>query len=256
MASTRAVLGQYAVVGELVRLGERVVIGPHAVLLGHTTVGSDTTVHAFACLGDVAQSKRAELSTSVAVGEQCVIREHVTVHCGTQGPTTIGNRVWLLAGSHVGHDCEVGNDALVSNASQLAGHVRVGPFANIGGLCGVQQFCVIGEGAMVGGGSMVDRHVPPYSLVVGNRAQFRGINIRGLKRRQVPHAQIASLVRTAKRIYAPQGDVHQHAQTVLSELNENDEHHLAKQFAAFIAQSGVVTSTWCARRASMGVVKV
>ncbi|KAH9258483.1 acyl-[acyl-carrier-protein]-UDP-N-acetylglucosamine O-acyltransferase, partial [Batrachochytrium salamandrivorans] len=232
-AATSAMLGPYAVVGDLVRLGKGVVIGPHAVLLGNTTIGNDTKVHSFACVGDLAQNKKSELVTCVAVGEQCVIREHVTVHCGTHGPTTIGNRVWLLAGSHVGHDCEIGNDALVSNASQLAGHVRVGQFANIGGLCGIQQFCVIGEGAMVGGGSMVDRHVPPYSLVVGNRAQFRGINIRGLKRRHIPPAQISSLVRTAKRIYTPQGeDPHQQALIVLSELVDDEDHQLAKQFAS------------------------
>lgn len=251
-----AIIGPFSVVDDLVHLGERVVLDAHVVLLGNTTIGENTKIHSFACLGDAPQNKKSWQRSTTQIGQHCVIREHVTVHSGTLNATIVGNRTWLLAGSHVGHDSVLGCDVVVSNACQIAGHVRLGDFSNIGGMCGIQQFCVVGEGAMVGGGSMVDRHVPPYSLVVGNRAEFRGINIRGLKRRQVPHKQIACLLDASKRIYRSQGNVHDLAQQVLSELSsENpDEVVLAKRFAQFICDAGRVREDWCERRASMGVV--
>lgn len=57
-----------------------------------------------------------------------MIREHVTInrsiHAGKF--TVVGTNCFLMAASHVGHDCEVGNHVVFANTALLAGHVSVG----------------------------------------------------------------------------------------------------------------------------------
>ena len=46
----------------------------------------------------------------------------------------------------------------------------------------VHQFVRIGEGSMIGGMSGIDKNVLPFSLVIGNRAILRGLNLVGIRR--------------------------------------------------------------------------
>jgi UDP-N-acetylglucosamine acyltransferase len=190
------------------------------------------------------------------IGSHAVIREHVTVHAGTDRCTKVGNGVWLLVGSHIGHDVEIGDHVVVSNATQIAGHVEVGDFVVLGGLVGVQQFCVIGKGAMIGGGAAVDRHVPPYALVSGNRAKFRGINLRGLRRRGIANSFIYPLLTVSKQVYSS-STIIENAKRVLdsSDVHNNIEFSLAKEFLSFIVNVGQVREGWCSRRAGLGIIQ-
>jgi UDP-N-acetylglucosamine acyltransferase len=111
------------------------------------------------------------------IGDDNVIREFVTIHAGTaqdRGVTTLGNGNWLLAYSHVAHDCVVGNSTTFSNNAQLAGHVVVDDFAVLGGFVGVHQFCRIGAHAFLAGGSIVPQDIPPHGLVAGYPAKPHG----------------------------------------------------------------------------------
>ena len=103
------------------------------------------------------------------IGADCDIREGVTVNTGTEddrGVTEVGDRCWLMVGSHVGHDCKVGNDVIFANNVVLGGHVTIGDFAVFGGQAAVRQFVRVGEGAMVVGLSGV-RADDPFGLVQG-----------------------------------------------------------------------------------------
>lgn len=82
---------------------------------------------------------------------------------------------------------------IVSSGSLLAGHVSVGDFAIIGGNSSILQFTRIGKMAMIGGGSAVDKDIPPYSSVSGNRAQIRGVNVIGLRRKNTPFQVMRAL---------------------------------------------------------------
>ena len=104
--------------------------------------------------------------------------------------TTIGNGNWLLAYSHIAHDCVIGNDTTFSNNAQLAGHVVVDDFASLGGFVGVHQFCRVGAHVFVAAGSIVLQDVPPFVTVAGYPAKPRGINSEGLRRR--PAAKLLS----------------------------------------------------------------
>lgn len=185
-------IGPFCTVGGNVRLGANTKLASHVVIQGQTTIGDDCEFAPFSVVGGSPQDKKHDKHnpehvrvSELRMGSGCVVREYVTVNCGTKmgnGATVVGDDVWLLAGSHVGHDCVLEDRVVISNGTQLGGHVRIGTGAVLGGMVGVRQRVHIGRLAMVGAGSLVNNHVPPFSLVVGNRAKVRGVNIRGLKR--------------------------------------------------------------------------
>lgn len=189
-------VGPHAVIEAGCVLGEKVVLGAQVVLRRGTILGAGTVVHAGAVLGGEPQdlSFDPSLDSGVIVGAESIIREGVTVNRSTRPGhhTRLGQKVFLMANSHVGHDCEVGDEVILANNVLLAGHVRVGAQTFFGGGAGIHQFVRIGTGVMVGGLAAITRDLPPYCLV-GERDRMVGLNLVGLRRRGIPREQIAIL---------------------------------------------------------------
>ena len=97
--------------------------------------------------------------------------------------TQVGNDCWIMAYSHIAHDCIVGDHCIFSNNSTLAGHITVGDHVVLAGMAAVQQFCSIGKHAFVTGGSLVRKDVPPYVKAGREPLSYVGINSIGLRRR-------------------------------------------------------------------------
>jgi UDP-N-acetylglucosamine acyltransferase len=198
-----------AVIGQDVTIGPYCVIGPHAAIgdgcrlvahvhvAGHSTIGARTVIYPFASLGTPPQSlKYRGGPTRLSVGADCDIREGVTLNTGTEddrGITEVGDRCFLMVGSHVAHDCKVGNDVIFANNVVLGGHVTIGDFVVFGGQAAVRQFVRVGEGAMVVGLSGVRADVIPFGLVQGPLAELIGLNIVGMRRRGSSKAEIHRL---------------------------------------------------------------
>ncbi len=181
------VIGPYATVGPDVELAAGVELRSHAYVWGRTSLGEGTRVFPFAVLGEEPQDKSfSGESTTLLIGRENVIREHVTIHVGTPkggGCTRIGNDNLIMNGVHVGHDTQIGSHCIVASQCAIAGHVEVQDHAVVGGLSGIHQFARIGESSMVAALSGVTKDAPPFSLVAGERATLRGVNVVGLKRR-------------------------------------------------------------------------
>lgn len=181
-------VGPYCIVGKDVRLGAGCRLVSHVNVAGHTTIGSGTVIYPFASVGTPPQSLsyRGE-PTRLEVGENCTIRESVTINTGTVaggGLTRIGDRCFLMAYSHVGHDCLVGNDVVFANSATLGGHCEVGDFVWIGGLTAVHQHTRIGAQAMLAGASGIRGDVIPYGFATGQHAALDGLNVVGMRRRK------------------------------------------------------------------------
>ncbi len=201
-------IGPYCVIGPHVVLGEGVSLKSHVVVDGHTTVGNKTVVHPFVTLGLPPQHAnfKGEPSTLV-IGENNSIREHVTIHPGTESgrmTTEVGDNCLFMVGSHVAHDCLIANDVILTNNVALGGHVVIDEFAIIGGLSGIHQYVRVGKHSMIGGCSAVESDVIPYGSVKGNRARLAGLNVIGLRRRGFSREDIRSL-RTAYGLLFSQG---------------------------------------------------
>jgi UDP-N-acetylglucosamine acyltransferase len=198
-------IGPYCIVGPRVILGAGTRLFAHAVIEGPTVMGQGNIVHSFAVIGGEPQHKRHQGGpTRLVVGDRNVFREHVTVHRGTEESqrTSIGSENLFMVGSHVAHDVTVGSHVTVANGVQLAGHGVVDDYATFGGLSGIAQRVRVGESSFVAAGAMVERDVPPFVIVQGDRARVRGLNKVGLRRRGVSEESLAALERAYRAIFS------------------------------------------------------
>ncbi len=178
-------IGPYAVIEDGVEIGDESIVESHAVLREGACIGKSVTVGNFAAIGGLPQDLSFDPATRsyARIGDGTTIREGATVNRATaeEGSTVLGENCFLMAGSHVGHDCQLGKRVILANEVMLAGHVAVGDSSFFGGGVGVHQFCRIGEGAMVGGHASLTMDVPPFTTVAERNALF-GLNLIGLRR--------------------------------------------------------------------------
>lgn len=198
-------VGPYSIIGPQVRIGAGSVIGPHVVIRGPTTLGAGNRIFQFASIGDDPQDKKfGGEATRLEIGDRNTIREYCSINRGTAqdaGVTRVGNDNWLMAYTHIAHDCQVGNGVIMSNNATLAGHVHVEDQVILSGFCAVHQFCRIGAHAFVGGLSGVTRDVLPFMMVAGHPPEPRGINQEGLKRRGFGPEQLRNLKEAYRILY-------------------------------------------------------
>jgi UDP-N-acetylglucosamine acyltransferase len=214
-------------IGPHVELGAGCVVGPHAVVTGRTRVGPRTRIFPFACVGEAPQDKSyREEPTRLSIGADNVIREHVTIHVGTQkggGLTQIGDDNLIMNGVHVAHDCRIASHTILASFTGLAGHVAVEDYAVLGAYVGVHQFCRVGESVMAAAGAMLSLDAPPFSMVAGDRAHLAGLNSVGLRRRDFPAETLAALKRAFRLIFGSRLRFEEAAQRVREEAGQAPE---------------------------------
>jgi UDP-N-acetylglucosamine acyltransferase len=245
-------IGPYCVIGPRVKIGDGCRLLAHVHIAGHTMIGPRTVLYPFASLGTPPQSvKYRGGPTRLVIGADCDIREGVTVNTGTEddrGVTEVGDRCWLMVGSHIGHDCQVGNDVMFANNVVLGGHVTIGDFAVFGGQAAVRQFVRIGEGAMVVGLSGVRADVIPFGLVQGPLANLIGLNVVGMRRRGCTKADIHRLRQAYEAMFFGAGTFRERLDHVAAQWGADP---LVAKVIAFI-RAGQRTLTMAIRRASAG----
>ena len=203
---TNVRVGAFTVIDADVEIGDGCVIGPHCSITSGTRMGSDNHVIGHAAIGGDPQDKKFKGERSeLVIGNRNLIREFVTLNRGTGdggGITRMGDDNWLLAYTHIAHDCVVGNHCVFSNNSTLAGHVQVGDWVIVSGFAGVHQFCRIGDHAFLGMGVLVSGDVLPFTMVANEvLGRPRGINSEGLKRRGFDSERITAIKRAYRTLY-------------------------------------------------------
>ncbi|MDH4192480.1 MAG: acyl-ACP--UDP-N-acetylglucosamine O-acyltransferase [Betaproteobacteria bacterium] len=198
-------VGAFSIIGEQVELGEACSVGAHVVIEGRTRIGARNRIFHFAAIGGQPQDKKyAGEDTALEIGDDNTIREYVTISCGTAqdvGVTRLGNDNWIMAYTHIAHDCQVGSHAILANLTQLAGHVRVDDWAILGGGSLVHQFVHIGAHSFVGVGTRLTQDLPPYVTVSGAEPKPYGINSEGLRRRGYSAQAIDEIKRAYRTLY-------------------------------------------------------
>ena len=200
-----ASIGPYSVIGAHVVIRAGTTVGPHCVIDGRTKLGRDNHIFQFNSIGAIPQDKKyAGEPTELVIGDRNTIREFCTLNLGVPqagGITTVGNDNWIMAYTHIAHDCHVGNHTTLANNTTLAGHVHLGDWVTVGGLTGIHQFVKIGAHAMVGFASAVAQDVPPFMLVDGNPLAVRGYNLVGLRRRGFSAERLGAVKQMHKMLY-------------------------------------------------------
>src|SRR5438093_6170859 len=178
-------IGPFSIIGPDATIGEKTIVQSHVVIEGEVEIGTGNFVGHGAIIGAPPQdvSFSPERKTKVEIGNDNVIREYCTIHRGTAegSATKIGDKNFLMAGAHVGHNCVVGNNVVIANNCLLAGFVRVDDGAFLGGGSTFHQFMHIGRLVMVQGSSAFGKDLPPFVIAAERNSVF-GVNVVGLRR--------------------------------------------------------------------------
>jgi UDP-N-acetylglucosamine acyltransferase len=177
-------IGPYVIIVGPVKIGYGTRIMAHAYITGRTQIGAHNEIHPGAVLGDAPQDKAYKDQESyLKIGDHNIVREHVQIHRGTvaQSSTLVGDHNFLMANSHIGHNCKLGDHNVLANGALLGGYVEIGNHVFISGNCVVHQFVRVGDYALMRGLSGTSRDVPPFAIVDWQHT-VRGVNVVGLKR--------------------------------------------------------------------------
>src|SRR6059058_6356431 len=178
-------IGPFSVFGPQATIGEKTVVQSHVVIEGEVAIGHGNFIGHGTIIGAPPQdvSFSLERKTRVEIGNDNIIREYCTIHrCSPEGSATkIGDKNFLMAGAHIGHNCLVGNNVVIANNCLLAGHVRVDDGAFFGGGSTFHQHMHIGRLVMVQGSSAFGKDLLPFVIAAERNSVF-GVNVVGLRR--------------------------------------------------------------------------
>ena len=205
MLGTGVVVGPFCMLSAEAVVGAGTVLANHVTLLGRVSLGRNNRLHTGCVIGGEPQDVSYRGSpTRVEIGDDNVFREHVTVNRGSEkeeGLTKIGSGNFLMAGSHVAHDCHVGDHVTIANATLLGGHVRVESHASLSGGVAVHHYTTIGSWSFVAGLSRVLQDVPPYMLCEGMPARPRCVNLVALRRGGFAADEIKAITEAHRLLY-------------------------------------------------------
>ena len=232
--SNNVSIGAYTVIGPNVEIGENNEIQSHVSILGNTKIGNDNKIYPFASIGNDPQDLKFENEeTRLEIGNNNKIREYVTINVGTKGGgglTKVGNNCLFMVSSHVAHDCLVEDNVILANNVPLGGHAHIEQNVIIGGNSAVQQFTRVGKFSMIGGMCGVVRDIIPYAMVHGNRSILQGLNLIGLRRKNVPNREIMVLTDAYKEIFKNE-NLTENLKNLDNDLKKN---HLVKDVIDFL----------------------
>ena len=198
-------VGPYSIIGANVEIEENTEVQSHVSIIGNTKIGKNNKIYPFASIGNDPQDLKFQgEETKLEIGNDNKIREYVTINPGTNGGggiTKVGNNCLFMVSAHVAHDCFVGDNVILANSVPLGGHAYIEDNVIIGGNSAVQQFTRVGRSAMIGGMCGVVRDIIPYAMVHGNRSKLQGLNLIGLRRKNIPNIDIMILNDAYKEIF-------------------------------------------------------
>ena len=218
-------IGPYTVIGPNVEIGQGTIIQSHVNITGQTKIGKNNIIYPFASIGNDPQDLKFQgEETRLEIGDNNKIREYVTINPGTKGGgglTKVNNNCLFMVSAHIAHDCFVGNNVILANNVPLGGHAHIGDNAIIGGNSAVQQFTRVGKSAMIGGMCGVVRDIIPYGIAHGNRSILQGLNLIGLRRKNIPNKEIMTLSDAYKEIFKNE-NLTENLSNLSNELKNNE----------------------------------
>ena len=227
-------VGPYSIIGANVEIEENTEIQSHVSIIGNTKIGKNNKIYSFSSIGNDPQDLKFQgEETKLEIGNNNKIREYVTINPGTNGGgglTKIGNNCMFMVSSHIAHDCFVGDNVILANNVPLGGHANIEDNVIVGGNSAVQQFTRIGKFAMIGGMCGVVRDIIPYSIAHGNRSILQGLNLIGLRRKNIPNQDIKILSEAYKEIFKNE-NLTENLNSLSQELRK---HELVSEVVSFI----------------------
>ncbi|MCD6584304.1 MAG: acyl-ACP--UDP-N-acetylglucosamine O-acyltransferase [Desulfobacteraceae bacterium] len=220
-------IGPYSIVNGNVSIGSGTFIGPHVTIDPYVEIAPNCQIFQYASIGAAPQAVKFKgEKTYLKIGRNTVIREFATLNRGTEfggGVTEVGEDNFLMAYTHVAHDCKTGKGVILANNATLAGHITIGDYVIVGGLVAIHQFVRIGDYAYIGGKSALTKDIPPYVMAAGDRATLHGLNKVGLKRHGFSSNTLSQLKKAYRIIFRIGLTVNESVDRVLAEVENIPE---------------------------------
>jgi UDP-N-acetylglucosamine acyltransferase len=220
-------IGPYTIVRGNVSIGAGCVVGPHVTIDPYVEIGPGCQIFQYASIGAVPQAVKFKgEQTYLKIGKNSIIREFATLNRGTEfggGVTEVGEENFLMAYTHVAHDCKTGKGVILANNATLAGHITLGDYVIVGGLVAIHQFVRIGDYGYIGGKAAVVKDIPPYVIAAGDRATLHGLNKVGLKRQGFSQHSLDQLKKAYRIIFRIGLTVNEAVERVLAEVENTPE---------------------------------
>jgi len=231
-------VGPYCTISSGAVIGDNTSLQSHVVVDGNTRIGNNCSIFPFSCIGIQSQDLKFTKGNIcyTEVGDNCIIREHVTIHAGTEDgtKTVIGNNCSLLAVSHVAHNCNIGDNVILSHGAILGGHVFIEDNANIGAQSAIHQFVRVGRYSLIAGVARVTQDIAPYTIAEGSPAIMRVVNNVGMKRASFSPEKITEANKAFKTLFK-RGHRLEQAITMLQE--DFPESDVIQEMISFIQNS-------------------
>jgi UDP-N-acetylglucosamine acyltransferase len=214
-------------------IGEGTWIGPHVTIMDGARIGKNCKIFPGAVISGVPQDlKYNGEKTTAEIGDNCVIRECVTINRGTTHSmkTAVGSNCLVMAYAHLGHDTIVGNNCIIANSTNFGGHVLVDDWAIIGGGVNIQQFTRIGAHSYVSGGISINKDIPPFVKAARMPASYHGVNSVGLKRRGYSQETINHIFDIYRILFVRNSNISKGVELIEANIEPSTERDLILNF--------------------------
>lgn len=230
-------VGPFSFIGPEVVVGDGTIVRSHVVLEGAVRIGRNNNIGHGSIIGGAPQDLgfAPDTKSGIEIGDSNVIREYCTIHRGTAegSSTVVGNENFLMAGAHLGHNCQIGNNVIIANNCLLGGYVRVADRAFLGGGSAFHQYVRIGRLVITQGNSGFGKDLPPF-VVAAQINAVAGLNVVGLRRAGFSAADRDEVKRAFKLLYRSGLNTRQ----ALDRSAEMEWTQHGREFFDFVRQAG------------------
>lgn len=226
-----------------VEIGDDCVIYPNVNILNGTRLGHHCQVFQNVVLGAVPQDFRFRGErTELVVGSNVILRENVVVNRATfaGGQTIIGNRCFLMEGSHISHDTKVGKHCVFGYGTKVAGDCTIGRGVVLSSNVIVNQGLRLGDQAMVMAGTTFSKDIPPYIVAGGTPVAYEGVNTPILESIGVDKKVQAHIANAYRLVFHGQTSVFDAVLQIKAQIPDSPEIQNIIQFLS-TAESGIIT---------------
>ena len=206
----------FAFIDKDVVIGDNCEIYPYASIMHGARLGNNIKVYNGAIIAAEPQDFRWKGEESyVTIGDQTTIREMAiinrSIHKGMS--TEIGKKCFLMAETHVGHDCKIAGDVVIDPCVILSTSVKV------------YNGSRIGKWAFIKGGCRISGNVPPYVIMAHNPAMYYGVNaaVMRTKPELFTEERIDDIAKAYRHIYQCNTSIFNAAKRIEADVDDSAE---------------------------------
>lgn len=212
----------FAYIDKDVEIGDGCEIMPYAMIVHGTRLGAHNKVYAGAVVGADPQDFRWKGGKSYCyTGDHVTIREHVIINRGINetGGTRIGRKCFIMAETHIGHDCQIAEKCVIGNGVKLAGGVRVDTCTVLSNAVILNENAHVGQWCFIKGGTRISSNVPPFTIMAHNPVSYYGVNSYLMGRdNRFSEAEIDDAAKAYRHIYQTQTSTFNAVKRILTDI--------------------------------------